>query len=407
MKSRTPMRPLRCHGHGRGTNASEAIRRHALHSEVGDSRGRPKSVPMSAADGVVRTDSLGPAPHKHETRFPVRAASHAVSPELALVDADLARELRAELPEPAAPPPSPVVEPIRAQAVVVPALRQEPDPTRRERQGGRRSRKLRVVGFVALGALLTVFVRNEPRPSALDRTAHAAADPKAQAPEQPVPVGTAAAATAAGQTFVWTAEPDAAAYEFQLFRGSERIYRARVTAPRLVLPGRWRLGSRSYGLTAASYRWYVWPISTRTRQSGRRRDSPGNARGREAEPMRQRRTPRDLPRSRDRGPDRLRSINGQRGTSHTPPLQPRRAAAFRLAAVRELARGRNATALLAPSLSSPPPSSQVGTPQPERSAPRRRVSRGWRRRQPPPPGQTAARRPSRAGSASRRPQRRA
>ena len=62
--------------------------------------------------------------------------------------------------------------------------------------------------------------------------------------------------------------------------------------------------------------------------------------------MRQRRTPRDLPRSRDRGPDGVRSINGQRGSSHTPQLQPRRAAAFRLAAVRELARGRNATALL-------------------------------------------------------------
>jgi hypothetical protein len=223
---------------------------------------------MSAAEGVVRTDTLGPAPTR-ETRFTAIPPSSAVSPELALIDADLARELRAQLAEPSPPSRQSVAENVPAQAAFVGTLRQElePEPRQPKPDSRRRSRTLRVLGLVALGALLTVFVRNEARPSALDRIAGVAADPNAhaQTPEQAVPVAAVAAgSTPAGQTFVWAAEPGAATYEFQLFRGDHRIYRARVTAPRLVLPGRWRQGSRTYALTAASYRWYVWPISART-----------------------------------------------------------------------------------------------------------------------------------------------
>jgi hypothetical protein len=222
---------------------------------------------MSAAEGVVRPDTPGPAPTR-ETRSTAIPLSGAVSPELALIDADLARELRARLTDPAPPPRRPVVESVPAQAAFVATPRQElePEPLQPTRESGRRSRKLRVLGFVALGALLTVFVRNEARPSALDRIAGVAADRNAQAqtPEQGIPTWAAAGSTPAGQTFVWAAEPGAAAYEFQLFRGDHRIYRARVTAPRLALPGRWHQGARTYALTAASYRWYVWPISART-----------------------------------------------------------------------------------------------------------------------------------------------
>jgi len=259
------MRSFRCHDLSRGTHVSIASRHTS--SEVGNSYGRPKSAPMSAAEGVVRRDTLGPDPTR-ETRFTAIPPSSAVSPELALIDADLARELRARLTDPAPPSPQPVVETAHAQAALVGPLRQEiePEPRQPTPVTGRRSRKLRVLGLVALGALLTVFVRNEARPSALDRIAGVAAGPnaRAQTPEQGVPAGAAAGSTPAGQTFVWAAEPGTAAYEFQLFRGDDRIYRARVTAPRLVLPGRWRQGARSYALTAASYRWYVWPISART-----------------------------------------------------------------------------------------------------------------------------------------------
>ena len=73
---------------------------------------------------------------------------------------------------------------------------------------------------------------------------------------------------ATSQTFVWNAAPDAAAYEFQLFRGAKRIFRARVNEPRLELQGSWRQsgghGARNESLTPGTYRWYVWTISRKT-----------------------------------------------------------------------------------------------------------------------------------------------
>ena len=224
MRSRTPMRPVRCHAHHRGTHIPSRLR-HASNPDVGNSRPRPKSLLMSAAEGVVHADALGPAP-TCATRFAAIPPSSDVSPELALIDADLARELRAHLAEPPATPLAPVVEPVRAQTVLT---EPQPEPAR---EGGRRSRKLRILGLAALGVLLAVLVRNEPRPSPLDRITRAAAGPNAEARPRPfVPARTAAAAaTTAGQTFVWAAEPGAAAYEFQLFRGDARIYRARTTS---------------------------------------------------------------------------------------------------------------------------------------------------------------------------------
>jgi len=251
LRTRTPMRPFYCDVRSRGRYVSEPNHRFPSR-QVGDSCGRPKSVPMFAAEGAVRADSIGPTPTR-KTRSP----SDAVSPELALVDPDLARKLRANNP-----PLRPVVATVPVQASSVGTLRQELEPQRPEiepmprqpaPERGPRFRKLRVIGFVAMGALLTVLVRSEAPP------AGAAA---------PTGTGAGVAAAPAGQTFVWAADPSAAAYEFQLFRGDARLYRARVTAPRLVLPGRWRQGSHSYGLTAASYRWYVWPISARTGSRG-------------------------------------------------------------------------------------------------------------------------------------------
>src|SRR4029079_14087177 len=124
------MRSFRCHDRSRGTHASKPVR-HSWRNEVGNSRGRPKSAPMSAAEGVVHTDTLGPAPTR-ETRFTAIPPSSAVSPELALVDADLARELRARLTNPASPSRSPVVEAVPAQAAYVVRLREELEPEPRQ-----------------------------------------------------------------------------------------------------------------------------------------------------------------------------------------------------------------------------------------------------------------------------------
>jgi hypothetical protein len=69
-----------------------------------------------------------------------------------------------------------------------------------------------------------------------------------------------------GQTFEWVAAPEAGAYEFQLFRGNARVFRARVAEPRLELPAQWRHAGKAEALTPGTYRWYVWPVSARTKR---------------------------------------------------------------------------------------------------------------------------------------------
>lgn len=71
------------------------------------------------------------------------------------------------------------------------------------------------------------------------------------------PAAPAHGIAARAQTFTWVASGRASAYEFQLFRGSRRIYRARVAEPRLYVPA----AGKTYALTPGDYRWYVWPVA--------------------------------------------------------------------------------------------------------------------------------------------------
>ena len=228
-----------------------------------------------------------------------------VSPELALVDPELAhaaRELLRDAPQSAAVGMREVVAPAPSEEspwVERPPRRLEPAPAPAPTLPRRRGR-LRLLasasGVLALGVLLTLVVGREERetpsarqaqsvaaavspPSATvtrpERTSTAPAAPAATSPAKPArtsPAPTTSppvhAAAVPGQTFVWVASPDAAAYEFQLFQGDERIFRARVDEARLELPGRWRQDGRPHALLPGNYRWYVWTISKSTnRQS--------------------------------------------------------------------------------------------------------------------------------------------
>ena len=214
-----------------------------------------------------------------------------ISPELVLVDPVLARAARALLPDlPRVAPSSlqPVVK--RVLSSIEPTVA-EPTPPSGRRPGF-------VTGIaVGLGAaaLVGLLLRSDERPTpqqveivaspaptvpttTAKPTAPGATTPAPSPTPSPVattPPSTAPTETTANgaadpappsQTFVWATEPNAAAYEFQLFRGSDRIFRARVTEPRLELPGRWRRAGRTYELTPGSYRWYVWPVSRQTRR---------------------------------------------------------------------------------------------------------------------------------------------
>ena len=249
---------------------------------------------MPSPDEIAAGGSVIPLHHGSPPVGQVQPSTSAapdlgpVSPELALIDPELARAARERLPDP--PRPVPLAEqPVRIESrgtslAPVPVL--EPAP-RRSRV--RLALLASAAGVIALGVLLTLVVGREGRPARdaqqtqsvspavsppkvtvtePERTTPTPIKPAKPARTSPTPATSAPShATAVpGQTFVWVAAPDAAAYEFQLFQGGERVYRARVQEARLEMPGRWRQDGRPHALLPGSYRWYVWMISRRTKQ---------------------------------------------------------------------------------------------------------------------------------------------
>lgn len=61
------------------------------------------------------------------------------------------------------------------------------------------------------------------------------------------------------RVFVWVAVPNATYYLVQFYRGSVEIFAARPPSPRLLLPAEWTFAGRRYRLTPGRYRWSVRP----------------------------------------------------------------------------------------------------------------------------------------------------
>jgi hypothetical protein len=57
----------------------------------------------------------------------------------------------------------------------------------------------------------------------------------------------------------WSAVSSATHYNVQLWRGNRKVLSRWPERPRLQLQWSWRFRGRSYRLSAARYRWYVWP----------------------------------------------------------------------------------------------------------------------------------------------------
>jgi hypothetical protein len=210
---------------------------------------------------VRPSDPVGTVSETRKADDPTREL---LSPELALVDPALARRARALLPDPVAAPHASAIPRPPVTAPTTPAS-QPPGPPAHAR------RKLVLAAISCLVAAMAVavaWVRSGDRspPPSLPVSASSSQRP---APVTPTPTSAAIPANpvdtpaAERQTFVWAPVANASGYEFQLFRGSARLFRARVDEPRLQLPADLPNGEPGT-LGPGSYRWYVWAIQRRT-----------------------------------------------------------------------------------------------------------------------------------------------
>src|SRR5215210_6697988 len=209
-----------------------------------------------------------------------------ISPELALVDTELAGELRRLLPGlvpprgiAQSPGAVPITAPVAdAAGVVTPARRAR--PLRR-----RRSRRSTLAGAVAATVLIVggqlllgwPLLHGGPDLGGTGQTAdvplHLARDLQPAAPAPPSAAADAASASSrtlqaparpaalrpTAHRFAWVVDPRASYYHFVLSRGSGPIFEAWPKAERLVVRAAWRYRGRRFELRPGRYLWWVEP----------------------------------------------------------------------------------------------------------------------------------------------------
>jgi len=184
-----------------------------------------------------------------------------VSPELALVDPELAAEARALLPDGPGIRIAGRRETIELIPFSVPAI-----PV------GRRIRPAPVIASILLGAALVAGIGAGVALSVLDREPAAQSSAPVAAPTMPptqvspaprpptVPPSRSGPNVVEPPRFVWPAEPGVERYRVALYRGGQQIFERDVRATALELPRAWMHEGRAYDLTRGTYRWVVWPL---------------------------------------------------------------------------------------------------------------------------------------------------
>jgi hypothetical protein len=257
-------------------------------SDRGGLRARLERYERSAAGGIqVLCDGPDQGSSTQLASPTVTDVDEPISPELALVDPELARRARALLPErrpyspvpatvEAVPAPAPKVEPVPEPATLDDA---PPPPEQTRPQEVRGSRKRRTATYalvlVILGAAAAAITFAKPLhrfssqsgndgavPSA-DNTSRANAgasrkesnqsrEPATQSAKPPAPVRSP-------RSFAWAPVNGAASYLVQFYRSRTEIFRARPSKPRVVVPARWSFRGHAYSLEPGRYRWSVRP----------------------------------------------------------------------------------------------------------------------------------------------------
>jgi hypothetical protein len=215
------------------------------------------------------------------------AAPEQVSPELALVDADLARIARARLPDPPAERPrADGVSRVESAVVVAgtpttngPAVAAPVSGTREPTQGRRWVTRVGLVllallmglaGF-ALGSGRLADDELEPQPVNVEAAPGAAEDDDrlaqpplapgtaARSPKPTPPAAMPSARRLPAQVFVWLPARGASHYKVEFSRERAKIFEALPSRPRVELPSRWTYGGRRFVLSPGRYVWSVRP----------------------------------------------------------------------------------------------------------------------------------------------------
>jgi hypothetical protein len=204
--------------------------------------------------------------------------AHLVSPELALIDPDLARVATMALPDRfkqrvvphAAFAPTYLVKP--PAAVPLASARSWWRP------GSRAA--LAFAGAMTVVVLLLADVRVEvgrkeaaaeppttttPSPSTQPSGTGAKASSPAQQPRAPRVVTKRHTRTQAAQPqerrLAWAPVPGVDGYRVELFRGPDRVFVRDTTRPDVTVPGTWTFEHARESLRPGEYRWIVWSVT--------------------------------------------------------------------------------------------------------------------------------------------------
>jgi hypothetical protein len=219
------------------------------------------------------------------------APTEPVSPELALVDPDLARAARERMPfhppRSWATAPDSTVRPGDAAGSADEEVAAAAPPTRRRR----RRLVLTIVLVMALagaGIAAAALIRQEEDPDSASTVAGAGSavgsrrestEPQARQPASPAPPAATARPAApkrpatkrrpapkpaaggpdANRLFIWLPVRGASHYRVEFFRNGTKIFEARPARARLELPERWTYKGRRFRVVAGRYRWSVRP----------------------------------------------------------------------------------------------------------------------------------------------------
>lgn len=185
-----------------------------------------------------------------------------ISPELALVDPELAEIARSGLADT-------WPEPRRASMAGVEVVQLLSDRVAPGVRGRSQTSYRALVGVAAVtvAALLFLDVRVDvggkralADSSTVDGGRPAVPPPAGQPPERP-------STTPTERRFAWAPTPGAAGYHVEFFRNDKRVYASDTVKPQLTVPRRWTHEGRPQSFRPGEYRWYVWPVASGRRGS--------------------------------------------------------------------------------------------------------------------------------------------